>query len=272
MKTLKSFSMKQPILFGLILTVVWMALVLVFSGIAASIIRKPYGDVSTTIIGRLAVISCTVLLAWRLGWLEESGIARLGSWRAWLFTLGGLVYYAIVSLYAFYGRASFDFSILTRLPESRFIVLAQFVIAMSEEFLFRGLVLFVLVRVWGNTARGMIGSVVFTALLFAVLHVIQVFTNGLPTSAALYLVLATLVIAIWWGALVLLGRSIWPAVVLHFMGNAVVIVQGFATPMIEPEFLAYKSLLWFSMVLGVIGIGLLVNVASEKPAKQTLEI
>lgn len=264
MKTLKSFSMKQPIKFGLILTVVWMALGLVFSGIAASIFRRPYGDATTTIIGRLAVISCTVFLVWRLGWLDESGIARLGSWRVWLFTLGGLVYYAIVSLYAFYDNASFDFSILTRLPESRFIVLTQFVIAMSEEFLFRGLLLFVLVRVWGNTARGMIGSVVFTALLFAVLHVIQVFTNGLPSSAALYLVSATLVIAIWWGALVLMGGSIWPAVVLHFMGNTAVVVQGFVTPMIEPEFLAYKSLLWFSMVLGVIGIGLLVKVVPKR--------
>ena len=264
MSALKSYSRKQPILFVLILIITWFVLGMVFIGISSSAIGKTFDDLTANILGRLAVIICTVLLVWRLGWLEVSGIARLGSWQVWLFALGSLIYYACASLYAFYGKAAFDFSILTQLPNSRITALLHFVVALGEEILFRGLILYVLARGRGYTTQGLIRNVVLASLVFAVLHMTQVFTNGLPSSSALLLVMDTFFIAIWWGALVILGGSIWPAVMLHFVGNAAVAVQGFATPMIEPELLAYQRLLWFSIVLGVIGIGLLVRVAPEK--------
>jgi hypothetical protein len=46
---------------------------------------------------------------------------------------------------------------------------------------------------------------------------------------------------------------------LHFVVSVVVIVQGLTVPMVEPNILAYKWLLLFSILLGVIGIGLLVK-------------
>lgn len=272
MNALKSFSRKQPILFVLILIIAWFVLGMVFIGISSSAMRKPFDDLTANIMGRLTVTICTVLLVWRLGWLEVSGIARLGSWQVWLFALGSLIYYACASLYAFYCKAAFDFSILTQLPNSRNTILLHFVVALGEEIMFRGLILYVLARGRGYTTQGLIGSVVLASLVFAVLHMTQVFTNGLPSSSAQLLVLDTFFIAIWWGVLVFIGGSIWPAVMLHFVGNAAVAVQGFAAPMIEPELLAYQRLLWFSIVLGVIGIGLLLKVAPEKSANQTLKI
>jgi membrane protease YdiL (CAAX protease family) len=272
MNALKSFSRNQPILFVLILIIAWFVLGMVFIGISSSAIRKPFDDLTPNIMGRLAVTICLVLLVWRLGWFEVSGIVRLGSWQVWLLALGSLIYFSFASLYAFYGKAAFDFSILTRLPTSRIISLTQFVVALGEEILFRGLVLYVLARAWGSTTRGLIGSIVLASLLFAVMHMTHIFTNRLPSSAALFLALETFFVAIWWGALVIFGGSIWPAVMLHFVGNTAMILQGLETAMIEPELLAYQRLLWFSIVLGVIGIGLLVKVAPEKPARQTLEI
>ena len=69
---------------------------------------------------------------------------------------------------------------------------------------------------------------------------------------------STSIIAIGWGALVLLGGSVWPAVMLHAVVNAVVAVQGLAAPMVEPDILVYRRLLWFTVPLGVLAIGLLV--------------
>jgi hypothetical protein len=55
--------------------------------------------------------------------------------------------------------------------------------------------------------------------------------------------------------------SIWLAVILHFVVNGVVAVQGLTTPMVELGILAYRQLLWFSLPLGVLAIGLLMKTA-----------
>jgi len=252
------FARNHPVIFGFILTVAWVVLLLVFMGIASSAFHKPYGDAKTGTIGRLAVTACVLLLAWRLNWLEASGITRLGNWQVWLLAGIGLVYFASASLYSFYGKVAFDFSSLLRLSDSRTIITTQFVVGVSEEILFRGLVLYALTRVWGNTAQGIIGGVILTSLLFAALHLTQVFTQGISPSSALLLTLETTILSIWWAALVVLGGSIWPAVILHFVVNAVVALQGLSVPMVEPGILAYRRIFWFSIPLGVLGIGLLV--------------
>ena len=265
MNIFRSFTTNQPILFVICATVAWFVLVMVFTGIASSALRKPYGDATTGTLGRLAVMACTLWLVWRLGWLAASGVTRLGSGPVWLLALGGLIYFASANLYAFYGKVAFDLSTIARLPDTRAIVLTHIIVSLCEEILFRGLVLYALTRVWGHTRVGLVGSVLLTGLLFALMHITQVFTHGISPASALVLTLQTFLTSIWWGALVLLGGSIWPAVVLHFVVNAVVALQGLAVPMIEPDILAYKRLLWFSIVLGVLGIGLLVQAVALHP-------
>jgi len=261
MDTLRSFAANHLVLFLLGLTVAWFVVVMVLTGIASSALRRPYGDPTTTAIGHLATAACVLLLAWRLGWLEASGVARLGSWQVWLLALGGVICFGSASLHAFYGRIAFDLTALARLPAARSAVLTNLAAALSEEVLFRGVALYALTRVWGHTRQGMIGSVLLTALIFALLHTTQVFTHGISPSSALLLMLETLAIATWWGAVALLGGSIWPAVMLHFVVNAAIAVQGLTVPMVEPNILAYRRLLWFSIMLGALGIGLLVRAA-----------
>lgn len=198
------------------------------------------------------------------GWLDSSDFARLGQWQVWSIAFGGLIYFASASLYSFYGEIAFDFSNLIRPSASCTAVLTHFAASLSEEILFRGVVLYSLSRVWGDTKKGMFGSVVLASLLFAVLHLTHVFTAGASLTSALLLTVETFIISIYWGALVLWGGSIWPTVMLHFVGNAVVAVQGLTIPMVEPDILVYKRLLWFSILLGVLGVGLLVRAASPR--------
>jgi len=261
MNALKSFATNSPVLFAICLMVVWFVAALVFMGIASGVLRKPYGDTVTTTVGRLAVTACVLWLVWRLGWLEASGITRLGHWQVWLLAVGGILYFASAALYAFYGKVAFDISSLIREPASRSTVLTHAVVALSEELVFRGVMLYVLLRAWGHTRQGMIGSVVLTAVLFALLHITNVFTYGASWSSVLLVAAEGCIIAAWWGAVVVWGGSLWPAVLLHFVVNAVVAVQGLTTPMITPEILAYRRLLWFSLPLGILGIGLLARIA-----------
>ena len=206
-----SFARNHPLAFVLASAAAWSVLLVALMGVASSALRMPYGDATIGAIGRLAVTACVLLLVWRLGWLKAAGITRLGRWQVWLLALGGLVYLAGAGLYSFYGQVAFDFSILTRLPRSRTALTTQFVVALGEEVLFRGLALCALCRAWGSTKPGTIGSVVVTALLFAALHLTQVFTFGADLPSVLILTLQTCVVAVWWGALVVVG-SIWPGV------------------------------------------------------------
>jgi membrane protease YdiL (CAAX protease family) len=182
----------------------------------------------------------------------------------WLLAIGGLAYGVSASLYSFYGMVALDPLILIRMPAARTTVLAASVVALGEEVFFRGLVLHGFVRAWARKRTGVVASVVLTALLFAALHVTQVLTNDLSRSAALLLVLQALAVSVWWGVLVVVGRSIWPAVVLHFASNAVVALQGLVTSVAEPGLLAYQRHLWLSIPLGLAGIGLLARVADRR--------
>ena len=196
--------------------------------------------------------------------MDGSGIIHWGNWQIWLLAVGGTIYFAIASLYVFYDKVAFDFSNLIRLPASRFAVLTHFSAGLSEEILFRGVVLYRLVCALRHSRQGRIKGVVVTSLLFAVLHITQVFTFGISLKAVLILTLETFVISIWWGALVLLGRSVWPAVMLHVVVNAIVAVQGLTTTVVIPDIRAYSLLLGFSIPLGLLGIGLLVRQANQQ--------
>lgn len=267
---ISNLATHYPIGFVLFLTIVWVVLLLVFMVVASTVFHAPYGGFMTVSVGRLAVTACAVFLAWRLDWLKASGVSRSGSWQVWLLALGGLIYFASASLYAFYGRIAFDFSSLLRLPDARAAVTAQFITGLSEEILFRGLVLYALIRVWGNTSWGILRSVLLTAALFAFLHLTQVFTYGASLSSAMALVLQTFVISVWWGTLVVMGGSIWPAVMLHFVVNAFIAVQGLTTPVVEPITSAYTQLLWFSLPPCVLAIGLLSKTAPHPVVPEVL--
>jgi membrane protease YdiL (CAAX protease family) len=127
-------------------------------------------------------------------------------------------------------------------------------VAISEEVFFRGLVLYALYRVWGKTKWGVMGSILVTTVLFAVLHSMQVVTVQLSFQMVLFLVIETFMIAFWWGALVLSGKSIWPAVVFHFIGNTIVAVWGISAVNNIPGIVAYERLMWLSFPLGAIGL------------------
>jgi hypothetical protein len=256
MNALGTLAATYPVLFVLGLALTGFVFVLFLTGIAIGKLPKPYGVVTAALM-RLVVTAGLLLLMGRLGGLQESGIARLGRWQAWLLAAAGTLYMSGAGLYAFYDKITFDVSSIVRLPAARALALRQLVEVAHEEILYRGAVLYVLSSAWGDTRPGKIGSVVLTAVLFAIPHLVAFFM-GLSLPAAWLLVVQGCVIAVWWGALVLWAGSIWPAVLLHYVVNVVVAVQGLTVPMVRPDTRAYRRILWFSLPLGALGIGLLL--------------
>jgi len=116
------------------------------------------------------------------------------------------------------GSLSFRFSTpaLTGLA-ALFIMVHAFL----EETAFRGLVLQSFVRLWSSTNRGLITSVLVSSLYSGGMHII--YLAGEPLSIVLPRIVVAFVLGIMFGALVLQGGSIYPAVFFHGLLN----VAGF---------------------------------------------
>ncbi len=256
---LQSVASNHPVksVFGL--TVAWLLLLMTFAGISATALNQTYGDPFSVSLAHLAVLACVVSLLWKLSWLRSSGILGAGSWPVWIVSLAGLVYFLGCSLYAFYGMAGLQFSMILSSPGSGLVAFRMIPQVISEEIMFRGLVLSILVRAWTQKKLGLLKSVLLTSTLFSLLHLTQAVSGRLDLTSLLYLLAETLNISIWWAALVIWGRSVWPAVVLHYAVNAIVVMTGLSVPMVGPASIAYRQLLWFSLPLGIAGIWLLLK-------------
>ena len=252
MCNLKSFLTKHPVLSVISLAFSWLVLIMIFAGIASSLLNKKFGDATILFIGHLTGIICIFILIWRLGWLKDAAITRSGTYQTWLIAIIGTVYFTLASLYSFYGKLTFDFSNLFNLSSSGGIITTQTLVCIDEEMLFRGAILYILVRSWGNTQKGLFGSVILMSAIFALFHIIWFISSGISLATA-FLLAEAIIISIWWAAIVLNGGSIWPAFLAHFVVNTAVALQGISGTIIQPDLQGYIKLLLFSLPLGIIG-------------------
>jgi membrane protease YdiL (CAAX protease family) len=256
MSNLNFFLTKHPVLSIIGLAISWLVLIMIFAGIAASLLNIKMGYTTTLIIGHLTGIICVFILISRLGWLKEAGITQFGTTQTWLIAFVGTVYFALAALYSFYGKLAFDFSDLFNLSSSGGLILTHTLVSIDEEMLFRGAILYILVRSWGNTQKGIFGSVILMSAIFALFHTIWFISSGI-SLATVFLLAEAIIISIWWAAMVLKGGSIWPAFLAHFVVNTVVALQGISGTIIQPDLKVYINLFLFSLPLGIIGIWLI---------------
>ena len=241
-----------------------------FSGIASSLFNQEFGSSNTLFFAHLLVFICVLVLLWQFDWLKVTGVARFGDYKIWLIVIAGTVYFTIASLYSFYDKISFDLSNLKEFPTSLSIIKTNTAVCLNEEILFRGAVLFILIQSWGNTKKGKIGSVILTSGIFALLHIYQVFAYGLSGTSALFVPLETFIISIWWAFLVLVGKSIWPAFIAHFVVNTVLAIEGISQSIIQPDFHAYYKIFLFSIPLGIIGVWGILRLPTNKKNNHNL--
>jgi membrane protease YdiL (CAAX protease family) len=264
MSNLKSFLTKRPVFSVISITIIWFVLIMLFTGIATSLLKKEFGDSTTSFIGHLVGIIFVLTLLWRLGWLKGAGITQLGKYQVWLIAILGTVYFALASLFSFYGKLSFDFSNLTDLSFSGNVIKLMITVSIDEEFLFRGAILYILIRSWGDSSNGKIGSVILISGIFALFHILNVLFWGTSLISTLFLALETFIISIWWASMVLKGGSIWPAFLAHFVINTVVTLQGHTQSITQPEFQAYLKLLLFSLPLGIYGFWMIFRIPNQQ--------
>jgi len=252
MNRIRSLSGKHSITFGLVITSVFI-LMLIVSAVLGNLWPgdETYGQPGG-ILGRVISITILLVVLSQLGWLRSSGFISLGGWRTWLILILPLAYSIAVLAYAMTGKLDFRFSdsTLTGLV-TLFILIAAFM----EEIVFRGLILHGFVRVWGNTNRGSLKSILASSLLFCSIHLLD-FLSGRPIFSVLLQSLEAFFLGVFLGALALNGKSIYPAVFFHGIMNLTTYLI-FGSTGVEAATSAWLLLSTLILPLAIFGVYLL---------------
>ena len=256
MDWLKKFAAESPIAFSSITTVLlWVCYVV--AGIGASVLGlTAEGQQMVSAVGRLAAAMMFLVVLWRFGWLSAAGIAKLGALRSWLLVLPIVAYEIFVHLYAFFGNADFGFPAS---PLAWAVALNGSAAGLLEELVFRGLVLYALVRIWACTRPGILKSVFVSSLFFGAAHLLHL-ALGRPAPLVLLLFVSAFLGGIYYAGFALHAGSVWPAVVLHVLLNAVVGAQAVSNPQFAETVSGWLLVLALQLPAVVLGIGLILRV------------
>jgi membrane protease YdiL (CAAX protease family) len=193
---------RRPLVFALLTLLFWFLVAAAIVAVVAFLLRAPIAGVWPQTVGSLAATGLLLWVISRLGWLRPMGITTFGTWTTWALTLLLGAYLVLSGFYAFFGEIAFGARALFASEGACAILLRQAVVGFVEETVFRGVLLYALVRAWGRTKWGLVAAVVVQAALFAVPHVLQAFV-GLSPLTALVNVANTFVSGLWLGLLVL---------------------------------------------------------------------
>ncbi|URZ09124.1 CPBP family intramembrane glutamic endopeptidase [Clostridium felsineum] len=115
------------------------------------------------------------------------------------------------------------------LPISSIIVftLSMIAVGMAEEFIFRGIILNLLVDKFGKTTKGIWAAVIVSSVIFGCAHISNVL-SGVHLKAAFIQAMGTIAVGALLAAIYLRTRNIWVVIFLHaFMDFSSLIGAGF---------------------------------------------
>lgn len=257
---IKRFAGRRPVWFGIVITLL-LVVVQVVAGVVAYGAKDPVTrSLLVTAVRGLGAVLWLVLL-YRLGWLRASGVSRLGDWLLWVLVLVLVVYDVGAHMWAFFG----NFRLPIEDPAFALATALDHIIdgGLTQELVFRGLVLCALVQVWGRSRRGLAKSTLVSSVIFGLVHsvnLIMVLATGDKAAAMVGMqVVSTLLAGIYYAALVLYGGSFWPVAVIHAALNATINVRAIATPGFEETMSAWVTIVLSQIPMVILGVYLLMR-------------
>ena len=220
MNRFKNFALRRPFLFGIVLIVLYVLLLYPTYPVRFLFPDTEIGDLYGDTAIKLIISLIFTALLWRFGWVQASGLTRFGGVKVWLVIAIILVYHVLVNLRFITGNFAIFF------PDSPLRIanlVYYFPASLMEEIMFRGLTLLAMVFAWGQTRKGLVKAVLLSSILFGLIHLLNVV--DLPLTVVLLEVFVAAMLGFWWAAIFLATRSIWPAIILHWLTNAAVNVK-----------------------------------------------
>lgn len=186
--------------------------------IASAALPSEHSQEAGSALGRLVVSALVIALIAALRWSRPTGVSVRPTTRLWLTALPIVLY--LVTVYPLLFTGGFGLN-LDDPVLSTWVGLNVFAAAMQEELVFRGLILWVLVRQWGLKPAGMAKSLVLSSLLFSTPHAFNLLTDTDPGFVLAQLGWVFL-LGGFLAMLILAGGSIWPAIAVHGLANVIV--------------------------------------------------
>lgn len=260
MTGLKRFASERPVPFSFVVALVVLAFYVIVGVLAAVVTDDAVVYQLVEALGRFAASCCFLYVLWRLGWSSAAGVTRTGAWQVWLLMLPVLAYEILSTTYAVFGDVSFGFSD----PElAGSVVVNNMTVGLIEEVACRGIILYAMMRLWGDSPRGIVKSVIVSSLLFGSLHLIHILL-GKPVPLAAFQTLNAFLGGIFFSVIVLHARSIWPVVIYHGLSNALFNARAFEIPGFEETIPMWLSIIALQIPIVILSV-ILLRRASPRP-------
>ncbi len=244
-------SLRNPIILILLGLLIWFLVIAIVNLIISFVSQLPLTSPVVQISGTIGSVIILLVTAWRLRLIKASGISSFGSLKAWLVTILLGVGVIVIGFYAYFGEINFTFQLFKdgRVGE---MVFHDVFVAINEELLFRGIILSFLISVLGRTKNNLSTAIVIQALMFGVLHLLQGLT-GMTIQVTLANVFTTFVFGLLLGILTSYTKTLWPAIFIHLVANAVVTMKGLSYQWLDPYYLGYLRDAMFELPIVLLG-------------------
>jgi membrane protease YdiL (CAAX protease family) len=222
----QKFAHQRPGWFSLLITILVLAFYIIAGILAALGSSNAVESNLIEAFGRVVGAIAFAVIVFRFGWQQASGLNRLGSPQSWLVGFSILGYEIITHVFPLASDVNFGNGIST---EAVSVALNALATGPLEEIPFRGLVLIAFVQLWAFKEKGIVKSVIAGSFFFGASHLIHLLL-GRPFPQALYISLNAFLAGIYYAAIILRWKTIWPAIALHSMLNALIGTVAFYTP------------------------------------------
>lgn len=251
MQKIKAFAIRHPIVSGFLVILIF-ALLGTLTWPITQIYTRPEGHEVGTALSKIVISGCFLLVLWRFGWVRTAGFATPGFRNVWLVVIAAAVYKMLLGVYAFTG------SLRMSLPAGGLtlaVIFFTFTTSLVEETMYRGLLLTIMEKAWGNSRRGLYAAAAISGLFWGSTHLFNLIVDPFPVVALQ--ALETALSGLLYAAFVLYSGSIWPAVFMHWVLNASISLQieQIADYQVPPE--AWSTLTLVGMPLLLVAVYLL---------------
>lgn len=198
-RRLNDLALRRPVLFGIVLTVIWSATMLLLGAGLSRFSTQWFPDLLGSTLVNLGALLVPLAVVAGFGWWRQAGLALPHPGRSW-WTLLPLIFFAL----SFAAGGLYGSSVQLLSSAVLFLVLG-----FNEELLYRGVIQH------ATNTLGAGRSVVWVAALFGFQHVAPAIFSGVPTYQIRAMMLSSAAFGIAYAAVRLRIGTIWPLAFSH---------------------------------------------------------
>ena len=229
MKRLSNWAIRRPVVFTLFVCVPGLLVILTCALVLAEWFRHSTewgrtGAIIGTAIGLTLGAALLIELLRRFEWLHAAGFRRTAP-AAWRLIVPPLLWIVSANFYVSSGTFDLDFSDPT---QSLLLSVRMLATGLLEETMFRGVVLTAMLAAWAQQRHVVLKSVLLSSLVFGLVHLLNLGTRDSVSVIANSVY--TCFTGVLFAGIAVRSGSIWPAIILHGVSNALLTLNRLGEP------------------------------------------